>query len=154
MLNVKSPDDADALFFESERVLPTFCMRSFPEIVVCELVEDDDIGFFANRRFVIKILKDTVADLHLARRNARQAACDTLEIGPSLRFNPADDDSLAVGGQSSRVLEETASLARSGRTCDIDHEPRAPAELAQQLLGSRRAIHCRRLRAAARRLRR
>ena len=118
------------MLFEGERVLPALSMRGIAEIVVRELVEHDDVGLFAQRRFVVEILEGCVTDGDAARRHARQIVGEAFQVGTPLRLDPANDDTLAVGREASSVLQEPARFTRSGRTSDVDDEPRAAAELA------------------------
>ena len=130
MLNVERADDADALLFERERVLPALGVRRVAEVVVSEFVENDDVGLFAHRRFVIEVLKDDVADPNLARRNARQPRGGALEIGAAFCLDPTDGDALAVRTEAPRVFEEAARFTRARCACDVNDKARTPAKLA------------------------
>ena len=97
MGDVESADDADPEFAQGHGILPAFGVRCFAEIIVGELVEHDDVGLGAYGGVEIEILEDSVADLDLARRNARQTGSDALEIGASFGFDPTDENALPVG---------------------------------------------------------
>ncbi len=129
MLDVERADDADAVLFERQRVLPALRVRGLAEIIVCQLVENHDVGLFAQRGFVIEIFEDALADVDVARRNARQTLrrCARDRGAPSFRSNRCD--ALAVGVQPSRVFEQPARLTRTGRARDVNDEPRAPARV-------------------------
>src|SRR5579863_6090090 len=141
MLNVERADDANSALLQRERVLPTLRVRRVSQVIVCQLVEHDDVGLCAQGCFIVEVLEVPVAHSNLARMHARKAGGGTFEIGASLRFDPADDDTFTVGGQTPRVLEQPAGLSRSGCARNVNHETRASADFAKELLGSRRAIH-------------
>ena len=100
---------------ERERVLPALGVRCVAEIVVRELVEHDDVGLLAQRRLVVEILEDAVADrLRGAAESAAGRRGDAFEVGTPLRFDPADGDALAVGGEPPRVFESRRVLPAPG----------------------------------------
>ena len=89
------------------------------QILVSELVEQDDVRFFAQRAVEVEIFVHAFADFHLARRNARQAARNSLEIGSAFRFYPADRDALTGVVHPARVLEQAARLSSAGGAGDV-----------------------------------
>ena len=118
------------MLFKRKRILPTLGMRGIPEIIVCEFVEHHDVRLLAQRCFVVEILEGGVTDGDAARRHARQTVGEAFQVGTSLRLDPANEHTLAVGREASSVLQEAARFARSGCAGDVDDEPRAAAELA------------------------